>query len=613
MQQNDEPYDSDLQDIHDDNDLPSFGVSENNVGFMDEDLIDESLYYEEKNFFRAKTAPPRPLTEIEEFRKSKTFHIMEQAVVSSTHLVQTFNNRIDIETAEGQMACKSLLKFLEKLHDCFKTKIASRKYRENFSKAYRILYKEANSINYLTEILDSAQEAVPCLYVNGKRFEFSINVLEAGHKLFQSFIEIQHLTRKNYIRATYENNPNTVNYITNEMTKALEIFDTNWACYEKLYVKELMNIEAEARKYITDAIEIEKRIFELEMVEKQRGRILLDSEEFDKLRTLLANLIATINSVANTEGKGRDDLGVEVLIAAEGVLRKISPSQSKSVRKLAENIRSSFMNLRLQFRKYSDNIEIVDPQLKNNQDLVHTLLNYEKYWERGKHYFLNGKLCSQLIHFSSVLEGLCEKYPFFNEKIEYRDTDIFVMIPMIMILKSCEGDDRKICEFFLPEITNKQSKLGIMYEDVKAVLYVSNDNFKMLQDNDMSLNKSIRLGNRINSLERSPNLCKYMSEKKANNGRREIGGNNNNGVYKTQLKNKVTTCAQPLRKLNYSFYNQLEKQVLNVELTDKEISNYGGEREKIDAVIHKIKILSIELERADPVEWNTFQDVAQEN
>lgn len=372
---------------------------------------------------------------------------MEQAVVSSTHLVQTFNNRYDIDSIEGQMACKGFLKFLEKLHECFKTKTSSRGYRYIFSKAYRILYKD-DSLCYLTEILDSAQEAVPCLYVNGRRFEFSPLVLEAGHKLFQSFIEIQHLTRKNYIRATYENSPNCVNYITLEMTKALEIFDTNWANYEKLYVKELMSIEAEARKYITDAIDIEKQMQVLEIREKARGRILLDSDEYDKLRTLLANQIATINSVANADGKGRDDLGVEILIAAEGMLRRISPSQSKSVRKLAENIRTSFMNLRLLFRKYDNNIEVVDPQLKNNQDLVNALLLYEKYWERGKHYFLNGKLCSQLIHFSSVLEGLCEKYPKFSELIEYRDTDIFVMIPMIMILKSCEGDDKSICEFF---------------------------------------------------------------------------------------------------------------------------------------------------------------------
>lgn len=73
-----------------------------------------------------------------------------------------------------------------------------------------------------------------------------------------------------------------------------------------------MSIEAEARKYITNAIEIEKNINTLETQEKARGRILLDSPEYDKLRTLLTNQIATINSVANTDGKGRDDLGIEI-------------------------------------------------------------------------------------------------------------------------------------------------------------------------------------------------------------------------------------------------------------------------------------------------------------
>lgn len=68
-----------------------------------------------------------------------------------------------------------------------------------------------------------------------------------------------------------------------------------------------------------------------------------------------------------------------------------------------------------------------------------------------------------------------------------------------------------------------------------------------------------------------------------------------------------------MKKLNYAFYNLLEKLVLNIKLSEKEVMSYDFEKEKIDAVIHKIKILSIELERSDPVEWNTFLDVALEN
>lgn len=73
---------------------------------------------------------------------------------------------------------------------------------------------------------------MPCLYVNGQRFDFTPKVLEAGHRLFQAFIDIQHLIRKNYIRATYENSPNCVSFIQLEMSKALTAFDVSWTTYE---------------------------------------------------------------------------------------------------------------------------------------------------------------------------------------------------------------------------------------------------------------------------------------------------------------------------------------------------------------------------------------------
>jgi len=66
----------------------------------------------------------------------------------------------------------------------FKANCAARNYREQFSKAYKVLYKEG-SLCYLTEILDSAQEGFPYLWVNGEKYVFSHEVLDAGRKLFQ--------------------------------------------------------------------------------------------------------------------------------------------------------------------------------------------------------------------------------------------------------------------------------------------------------------------------------------------------------------------------------------------------------------------------------------------
>lgn len=46
-----------------------------------------------------------------------------------------------------------------------------------------------------------------------------------------------------------------------------------------------------------------------------------------------------MNSVANMEGKGRDDLDFEILIQAEGILRKVTNEQSRAVRIIAEDIK----------------------------------------------------------------------------------------------------------------------------------------------------------------------------------------------------------------------------------------------------------------------------------
>lgn len=44
------------------------------------------------------------------------------------------------------------------------------------------------------------------------------------------------------------------------MSKSLEEFDKTWVAFEQFYVLELMLIEADARKLITDGIDVEKEL-----------------------------------------------------------------------------------------------------------------------------------------------------------------------------------------------------------------------------------------------------------------------------------------------------------------------------------------------------------------
>jgi len=162
-------------------------------------------------------------------------------------------------------------------------KTSSREYRSEFSQAYRVLFVD-DSLSYLTEILDSAQEGFPFLYVNGEKYMFSQDVLEAGQKLFHGFWEIQHVIKNIYSLACEENPHASVEEIKEDIRANLEAFDKYWVTFEQLYVFELMLIEADARRYITNAVEIEKDLIAMELKEKTKGKIFLDSEEYNNAR-----------------------------------------------------------------------------------------------------------------------------------------------------------------------------------------------------------------------------------------------------------------------------------------------------------------------------------------
>ncbi|EGR34760.1 hypothetical protein IMG5_002330 [Ichthyophthirius multifiliis] len=512
--------------------------------------------YDDNKRLRVQTAPARPLTDFEEFKRSYQFLSLEKIIMIQQKLIQIDYQKYDLDSTEGQKTFKKYLKNIEKFIKVFSIclyyffiiknqkkdsgcQISCRKYREKFSKAYKILYKE-EELSYLTEIFDSAQEGFPHLYVNGEKYSFSQEVLEYGKQVLVSFYKMQ-----NQIRIVYQNTcqgqivDSSCEEMKKQLKESLEKFDKNWTLFEKMYVNELMVIETEARRYVQNAINIQKELESLEIREKIKGKFFIYNPEYIKLQQNLCKQICLMNSVANLEGKGRDDLDFEILQQAEGILRKVTNEQSRAVRSLAEQIKANFKNLRSLFKKYEDNIEMVDPQLKNNSELVEALNKYEDSWEKGKDYFLEGKKCSFLIYFSHIIEATGQKYKEFQEQIECRDADIFLNIPCLLVLKLLDKDDKNICNYFLPQMFNKDHKLNLIYQEL---------------DNEFQ-------------------------------------------EWKKQYKN------------NYFYYNFLEKKLLNIDISeiDKIIIEQLQQTNKI---VHKIKQLAIEIQRNNPMEWNKFIDVA---
>ena len=140
-------------------------------------------------------------------------------------------------------------------------------------------------------------------------------------------------------------------------------------------------------------------------------------------------------------GKGRDDLtDIAILRAAEEVPNDLLVGQAQSIQVLAEKIRSSIQCFRLLLQKYKGNMDAVDPQLKNNQELIQIVELYETSWAAGKEQLLDKTQKEQIIKFCINIESLGQKYPNFKEQVECSEAEIFLSIPTLMVFKAVQQD-----------------------------------------------------------------------------------------------------------------------------------------------------------------------------
>jgi len=182
---------------------------------------------------RPKTAPARPLTALEELRASKQFSNLEAAVIAGNQLIQKIDGKFDVDSEDGQKNCKLFFKEVEALFESFKAQKAPRKYREKFSEAYKVLYKEGE-LCYLTEILDSAQEAFPYLWVNSEKYIFSGTVLSSAKELFDYFNKFIHNLKNIYTRICEETPYSEIQPIITELRFNLYKFDKLWSKFERV-------------------------------------------------------------------------------------------------------------------------------------------------------------------------------------------------------------------------------------------------------------------------------------------------------------------------------------------------------------------------------------------
>jgi len=93
---------------------------------------------------------------------------------------------LDVDTRDGKDACQEFLSCLTQVADELGSELTSRNYRIHYSSSYQKMISKP----YIADILDSAQEAFPFMWVNGEKYLFSDHVISKGIALFQKFKSI---------------------------------------------------------------------------------------------------------------------------------------------------------------------------------------------------------------------------------------------------------------------------------------------------------------------------------------------------------------------------------------------------------------------------------------
>ena len=148
----------------------------------------------------------------------------------------------------------------------------------------------------------------------------------------------------------------------------------------------------------------------------------------------MVSCIAFLNSIANTERRGRDDLDVGILQRAQAVVSCNGSSPSKV---LAEDVIASFESLRSYLRTAGQCLERVDAHLGNNVGLVARLVKWEEAWEIGASYVQDGSKLEALAELVNDLTVAQQTLPRLVETTNANDAELFLVLPRLVCRGPC--------------------------------------------------------------------------------------------------------------------------------------------------------------------------------
>eukprot|EP00931_Biecheleriopsis_adriatica_P050273 TRINITY_DN2909_c0_g1_i1.p1 TRINITY_DN2909_c0_g1~~TRINITY_DN2909_c0_g1_i1.p1 ORF type:complete len:556 (+),score=129.41 TRINITY_DN2909_c0_g1_i1:189-1670(+) len=333
---------------------------------------------------------------------------------------------VDTKSEEGFNAAAMFLDSIDTASSALGLSAADRTYRSRFTINYQALFPD-QSRNYRVDILEASVEQNAVIWVNGDKFEFSVEAMDFAQTLQRHWEELCVM-----LRGLTKPTPSSMR---SELRNTLGALDRAWAAFEEKYINELIEIEARPRKLLMEAIEYDRKLTALEGY----GR----SRDVEIVQKKLVGCISNLNSRANTRRKGRDDLSVEVLWDAQRTIAKCDEAEKNgqstdllsAARSLSGDVVAAFDSMRDYLRQVSKCLERVDPHLCNNAGLVARLVDWEESWEVGKNYVQDEQLLNGICDLVAEIRLAQRITPCLKTMCEDCDVELFMVMPRILWLR----------------------------------------------------------------------------------------------------------------------------------------------------------------------------------
>lgn len=161
--------------------------------------------------------------------------------------------RLRVAARERQQSPEGFVKELQNAMAELQVPLADRSFRKNFSRNYKVLF-QANPNGYRVEVLDSVLDLNSTVYVNRRMHWITGLSMRKGHVLQQRLSQLFPLLESGTLPLA-------------ALRKRLQDLDEAWMEFEKHYIMDLIDIEAEARQPVADAVTLE---LQLRQAEEQR-------------------------------------------------------------------------------------------------------------------------------------------------------------------------------------------------------------------------------------------------------------------------------------------------------------------------------------------------------